>query len=190
MIAVESTFTREQEALSTDNRNMLEALEAHTTSAIENIIAARESLEATLDESQTAQEERDEAARDVLQVALVATKNQLWKEISWITRKQYINASYDYNHYRNHRDYHGAYEYDAYSYEAWYGYGAYGGNYSHGKNHGHAYGYGPEYTNHYSHVNGYGYKGIHRKIEAMADAQTDTKIAHDELIESSYQQLR
>ena len=86
-MTVASTFAREQEALSTDNRNMLEALEAHTTSAIENIIAARESLEATLDESQTAQEERDEAARDVLQVALVATKNQLWKEISWITRK-------------------------------------------------------------------------------------------------------
>ena len=89
MGAAESTLASEQAALHADNQGLQAALAAHTTAAIEHIVAAREELEVTLNEAQTAQEERDEAARDLLQVGLVTTKNSLWKDISWLTRRQY-----------------------------------------------------------------------------------------------------
>jgi hypothetical protein len=66
MGAAESTLASEQAALHADNQAIQAALQAHTTAAIEHIIAAREELEVTLTEEQTAQEERDEAARDLL----------------------------------------------------------------------------------------------------------------------------
>ena len=70
----------------------------------------RDAIETGLEESQTAQEETDQAARDVLQLGLIKTKNQLWKDLSWLTRKHYQEehpylAGYsleDYGHSHSH----------------------------------------------------------------------------------------
>ena len=47
----------------------------HTTNAIENMIDVREDIETELLENQVAQEEADQAARDILQIQLVTIKN-------------------------------------------------------------------------------------------------------------------
>jgi ribosomal protein L7/L12 len=94
MGAAEATLASEQAALAADNKNLQDSLTAHTKNAIEIIIAAREALQTALDEAQTAQEEQDEEACEVLKVALVTTKNSLWKDVSWLTRKQYAAAGY------------------------------------------------------------------------------------------------
>jgi len=108
MGAAEATLASEQAALAADNTNLQEALTAHTTNAIEIITAARESLQASLDEAQDGQEERDEEASDIMKVALVTTKNSLWKDISWLTRKQYAAGGYGQgrrgHHGKNHHD--------------------------------------------------------------------------------------
>jgi hypothetical protein len=107
----EATLASEQAALAADNLNLQESLTAHTKNAIEIIIAAREALQTSLDEAQEAQEERDEEACDVLKVALVTTKNSLWKDISWLTRKQYAAGGYGHGHHgrgygKDHKNHH------------------------------------------------------------------------------------
>ena len=44
---------------------------------------------------QEAQEERDQAAIDLMQTQLLTTKNQLWKDVSWLSRKSYLYQNYN-----------------------------------------------------------------------------------------------
>ena len=82
----ESTLYSEQEALAADNKGLQEALTAHSASAKENLVNARIAIQTMTDEAAAEQIVKDEGASDVLKVSLAATKNQFWKDISWLTR--------------------------------------------------------------------------------------------------------
>ena len=69
-------------------------LAATTQTSIENIINVREDIETMNDMAQDAEEELCEAAREMYETQLEATKNKLWKDISWHTRKHYQTATY------------------------------------------------------------------------------------------------
>ena len=70
-----------------DNHAKQDSLNATEARLQREIQAERERLEASLNEWQNAQEAADEAQRDVDQIALVSTKNQCWKDLSWIVRQ-------------------------------------------------------------------------------------------------------
>jgi hypothetical protein len=54
---------------------------------LSEIQAERMRLETSLNDWQNAQEMADEHQRDVDQIALVTTKNNCWKDLSWIVRQ-------------------------------------------------------------------------------------------------------
>jgi hypothetical protein len=87
MDLLNAVLTGEMSGLSTDNTNAQSVMDAVTAGLIENLVATRESMEATLTAYQSAQEEGDTEARHVDQAALVSTKNALWRDLSWIVRQ-------------------------------------------------------------------------------------------------------
>lgn len=194
MGAAEGTLASQKAWLAAENSNLQDSLWAHTQAAIDAITAARENLQATLDDAQDAQEHRDEEACEVLKVALVTTKNTLWKNLSWLTRRQFSHAGYglrhngygygysgkEFNHHDedeelayhddDHHDYHDHTTVaHTHGYAQWNYYGT------------HNFGYTNKYHN-----------DRHEKVEeikatkqAMVDAQAQTKADHDAIIAAS-----
>jgi hypothetical protein len=89
---LDSTLAGQKAELAADNVNAQNMLDAITASLIENLVAARERFEAGLTDWQNAQEERDYEARWVDQAALVSTKNQCWRDLSWIIRQTFVTT--------------------------------------------------------------------------------------------------
>ena len=67
--------------MAASNVNRQESLTNFTDQLVDATIAVREQLEMAIDDWQNAQEAQDEAARDMDQIALVTTKNELWKDM-------------------------------------------------------------------------------------------------------------
>ena len=84
---LDSILGAEQYALHTFNVNIQAALDAATDDLITGLIGTREGMELTLSNNQDSQEANDEAQREIDQIALVTTKNNLWKDMSWIIRQ-------------------------------------------------------------------------------------------------------
>ena len=78
--------------MAASNVNRQESLTNFTDQLVAATIAVREQLEMAIDDWQNAQEAQDEAARDMDQIALVTTKNELWKDMSWIIRQTYAQT--------------------------------------------------------------------------------------------------
>ena len=89
--------------------NIQNLIQAHTTEAIEHIAGDREAIELVLDEAQDAQEERDSAARELLQTELVTLKNKLWKDLSWIV-KNHQKKVFGYGRYGSYGRSYGSYK--------------------------------------------------------------------------------
>jgi hypothetical protein len=62
-------------------------MDALTTSVQDMLINMREGFENSLLESVMRLEEQATAGREQDQIALVTTKNNLWKELSWVVRE-------------------------------------------------------------------------------------------------------
>ena len=80
-------LANEKNALHQDNLTKQSNLNATGDRLLAEIQAERMRLETSLNDWQNAQEASDEASRDVDQIALVSTKNQCWKDLSWIVRQ-------------------------------------------------------------------------------------------------------
>jgi hypothetical protein len=89
---LDATLANQKAELAADNVNAQNLLDATTATLIENLVAARERFEAGLTDWQNAQEERDHEARWVDQAALVSTKNQCWRDLSWIIRQTFVST--------------------------------------------------------------------------------------------------
>ena len=89
-----ATLASEKAALSADNTNAQTKLDATTASLIDDLVNSRQQIEAGLGDWQDVQEEGDEAARDIDQIALITTKNTVWKELSWIIRQTHAGYNY------------------------------------------------------------------------------------------------
>jgi hypothetical protein len=85
-------LANEKAALHEDNWTLQDDLNATGARLLAEIQAERERLELSLTNWQNAQENTDEESRDVDQIALVTTKNNLWKDLSWIVRKTLAGA--------------------------------------------------------------------------------------------------
>lgn len=97
MQAVESlmaTLASEKASLSSDNKNAQDSLDAKTAELIAGLVNTRENTEMVLQDWQSARESADMESRDMDQIALVTTKNNCWKELSWIIRKTHSGYPY------------------------------------------------------------------------------------------------
>jgi hypothetical protein len=81
--------------LDVSGSNLAASLDNLTANLIGNITNVRENMEAELAAEQDAQEMNDEAQRELDQVGLVSTKNELWKDLSWIMRTAYGSHALD-----------------------------------------------------------------------------------------------
>lgn len=84
--ALNAALAGEKASIAADQTNADNTLDAVTAGLIATLIDTREAMEAVLGEKQTAQEEADYEARHADQAALVTTKNNCWKDLSWIVR--------------------------------------------------------------------------------------------------------
>jgi hypothetical protein len=89
-------LANEKDALAWDNLAAQEKLNATGARLLDEITLERERIELSLSQWQSAQEAADEAQRDLDQIALVTTKNDLWKDLSWLVRKTLAGAGYGY----------------------------------------------------------------------------------------------
>jgi hypothetical protein len=87
--ALNNVVLNNSNSLHGTQQNITGLLDNTLSSLIRNIINSRENLEVNITEMQDDQEAADEAQRDLDEVALVSTKNQLWKDLSWTMRKAY-----------------------------------------------------------------------------------------------------
>ena len=69
-----------------DSRGLQEALAAHAASTRENLVSARIASQTMTAEAEVERLVHAEDACELLKLELVAIKNQLWKDISWLTR--------------------------------------------------------------------------------------------------------
>ena len=72
---------------SADESNATDSLDTIVANLIETLVSTREMFQAELTDMQNSQEERDYESRHADQAGLVTTKNNLWKDMSWIVRQ-------------------------------------------------------------------------------------------------------
>ena len=73
--------------LMTDNINLQNSLNAATRTLISELVAKRESLEDDLTADYDRITSTAEAEREADQIDFTSTKNQLWKDLSWLIRE-------------------------------------------------------------------------------------------------------
>ena len=73
--------------LMTDNMNLQLAMNSATRALISELTAKRESLEADLRADYDRITSTAEAEREADQIDFTSTKNQLWKDLSWLIRE-------------------------------------------------------------------------------------------------------
>ena len=142
---LDALLANEKAALAEDNAGLQANLNATGARLLAEIQAERERLELSLSNWQNAQENTDEESRDVDQIALVTTKNNLWKDMSWIVRKTLAGGQ---GRAANHE--HGLSAGPVYSYNAAFLAQVQGGG------RGHSVGFDPDYKEPY----GFGAEGV------------------------------
>jgi hypothetical protein len=87
--ALNNVVLNNSDSLHATQMNITGVLDNTLSNLISNIINERQNLEVSITNMQDTQEAADEAQRDLDEIALVSTKNQLWKDLSWTMRKAY-----------------------------------------------------------------------------------------------------
>jgi hypothetical protein len=92
-------FTRGQEAaLGADRSAASDLLNAQTAGLIAHITGVREHLEADLSADYDSITSAAEASREADQIAFTTTKNNLWKDLSWIVRQTLASGRHNHGY--------------------------------------------------------------------------------------------
>jgi hypothetical protein len=190
----------EKASLHADNQNKQDSLNRTGARLLAEITAERERLQVSLDMWQNAQEAADEEQRDLDQIALVSTKNDLWKDLSWIVRKTHAGYGYGQGGFGGHE--HGLSAGPVYGYiNAFAQSSGTGGPVPQDGDYREPYGWGAEGAEDGYNPFGYGdwgfgygyqqsqYKEVQSKLDAMAAAQAATWQQNEDRIAASQKGL-